>query len=90
MKAYERARITRANEIIRLSTQMGKMYQSVYNTSSGMFLTVLHCRFVYSPEYEDLPALQSYLEGGWDNWMYAGNPTEEAEAAIAWMVESSE
>ncbi|KAJ7581783.1 FAD/NAD-P-binding domain-containing protein, partial [Mycena floridula] len=70
LKAYERVRLERANEVIRLSARTGKLHQ-----------------FILDPLYDDLDKLKEYLEAGHSNWLFLGDPRDDAEAAIKWMVD---
>ena len=45
------------------------------------------CRFNKVPEYDDVVALKGLIEGPWNDWMYLGSPKEEADKAIAWMID---
>lgn len=45
-------------------------------------------RFNKAPEYDDLVALKTFIEGDWNSWVFQGSPKEEAEEAIAWMIDA--
>ncbi|KAJ7583780.1 FAD/NAD-P-binding domain-containing protein [Mycena floridula] len=86
LKAYERARLNRANDTVRLSLKSGKMHQFVHFISVLDFLLIQLSRFNMDPMYGDLDQLKPFIEGTWNHWLFLGSPKADAEAAIDWML----
>ena len=43
-------------------------------------------RFNKVPEYDDLKALKTLIEGTWNHWIFLGSPKGEVEQVIDWMI----
>ncbi|KAJ7581810.1 FAD/NAD-P-binding domain-containing protein [Mycena floridula] len=71
LKAYERARLERANHVIRCSSKMGKMHQ--------FMMDPLYDDLDKLQEY--------IASGADHKWLFLGSPLEDTEAALEWMVE---